>query len=68
MQGESPTVACCQGGYRKLSGGRNRGRTAEESSTYWLVCGGIEFHDGGIRLMAGTTVGRTLVNEEFRGE
>src|SRR5512132_2190126 len=27
---------------------RNRGAPAEDSSPYCLVCGGIEFHDGGI--------------------
>jgi hypothetical protein len=47
---------------------RNRGGIADDSSTYRLICGGIEFHDGGIRLKVKTDVATTLVNEEFRGE
>jgi hypothetical protein len=50
-----------------LSSGRNRGGTAEDSSPYCLVCGGIEFHDG-IHLKVRMNCGRTLVDEEFRGE
>ncbi len=48
--------------------GRNRGGTAEGSSPYWLVSGGIECHDGGIRLRVRMNAGRMLVNEELRGE
>jgi hypothetical protein len=47
---------------------RNRGGTAEDSTPYCLVCGGIEFHDGGIHLKVRMNCGRTLVDEEFRGE
>jgi hypothetical protein len=47
---------------------RNRGGAAEDSSPYWLVSGGIEFHDGGTHLKVRMIARRTLVNEEFRGE
>jgi hypothetical protein len=55
-------------GAKRLSGSRTRGGIAEDSSTYWLVCGGIEFHDGGTHLTGRMNARRTLVNEELRGE